>query len=86
MSDLEEPQKKKVCYEKRVIVILENAPLETVKVTLYLKIPISCKFIYKVGKDYQLLDGDKHKHLSKKYKKDMSMYRPDITHQVCMVL
>jgi len=53
--------------EKRLIVILENAALETVK----------------VGKQYELLNCDKHRGLIKKFKKerDVSKCRPDITHQ-----
>ena len=35
-----------------------------------------------VGKEYQLMSSDKHKELMKKYKKDPSLIRPDITHQV----
>jgi len=56
--------------EKRLIVILERASLETVK----------------VGKNYELLNCDKHKHLIKKYKKDASACRPDITHQCLLML
>lgn len=56
--------------EKRLIVILEKASLETVK----------------VGKQYELLNCDKHKHLMKKYKKDASLCRPDITHQCLLML
>lgn len=50
----------------RLIVILENASLETVK----------------VGKDYQLLNCDDHRTLLRKRKRDPAEYRPDITHQV----
>jgi len=58
--------------EKRLIVILENSSLETVK----------------VGKQYELLNCDKHKGLIKKFKKerDVSMCRPDITHQALLNL
>ncbi|XP_046380529.2 ribosomal RNA small subunit methyltransferase NEP1-like [Haliotis rufescens] len=56
--------------EKRLIVILENASLETVK----------------VGKQFELLNCDRHRHLSKKFKKDISQYRPDITHQCLLML
>ncbi|KAK7087185.1 ribosomal RNA small subunit methyltransferase NEP1-like isoform X2 [Littorina saxatilis] len=50
---------------KRLIVILEHASLETVK----------------VNKQFELLNCDKHKNLGRKVKKDISQCRPDITHQ-----
>ncbi|CAH1785362.1 unnamed protein product, partial [Owenia fusiformis] len=56
--------------QKRLIVVLEQASLETVK----------------VGKQHELLNCDKHKHLMKKYKKDTSKCRPDITHQCLLML
>ncbi|XP_050409259.1 ribosomal RNA small subunit methyltransferase NEP1 [Patella vulgata] len=56
--------------EKRLIVVLEKASLETVK----------------TGKSYELLNCDRHKHLSKKFKKDISQCRPDITHQCLLML
>ncbi|ESO97730.1 hypothetical protein LOTGIDRAFT_208870 [Lottia gigantea] len=56
--------------EKRLVVVLENASLETVK----------------TGKSYELLNCDRHKHLSKKFKKDISQCRPDITHQCLLML
>jgi len=42
----------------------------------------------KVGKQYELLNCDKHKGLIKKFKKerDVSMCRPDITHQALLNL
>jgi len=57
-------------HAKRLIVILERSSLETVK----------------VGKVYELLNCDKHKHLMKKYKKEPSACRPDITHQCLLML
>lgn len=39
-----------------------------------------------MGKDYELLTSDKHKGLLKKFRKDPSDYRPDITHQCLMML
>ncbi|CAG2228292.1 EMG1 [Mytilus edulis] len=56
--------------EKRVIVILERASLESVK----------------VGKQFELLNCDKHKGLAKKFKRDISQCRPDITHQCLLML
>ncbi|KAL8573326.1 18S rRNA pseudouridine methyltransferase [Nucella lapillus] len=56
--------------EKRLIVILENANLETVK----------------VGKMFELLNCDRHQHLGKKAKRDISQVRPDITHQCLLML
>lgn len=55
---------------KRLIVILEGASLETIK----------------VGKQYELLNCDKHKGQMKKYKKNVSQCRPDITHQCLLML
>ena len=56
--------------EKRLIVILEKSSLETIK----------------VGKQYELLNCDKHKGLMKKHKKEPSDCRPDITHQCLLML
>merc|ERR1712193_157879 len=56
--------------EKRLIVVLENASLETVK----------------VGKSFELLSCDKHKGLLKKPKKEPADCRPDITHQCLLML
>lgn len=53
--------------EKRVIVVLENACLETVK--------------SKKG-NYELLNCDDHISLLKKMNRDWTEVRPDITHQV----
>ena len=55
---------------KRLIVILTNASLETVK----------------VGKSYELLNCDKHKHILRKNKRDLGSSRPDITHQCLLML
>ncbi|XP_041348904.1 ribosomal RNA small subunit methyltransferase NEP1-like [Gigantopelta aegis] len=60
----------KTSCEKRLVVILEKASLETVK----------------IGKQFELLNCDRHKHLTKKFKKDISQYRPDITHQCLLML
>ena len=51
---------------KRLIVILENASLETVK----------------VGAAFQLLNSTDHAHILKKHGRDTINIRPDITHQV----
>ncbi|EGF83744.1 hypothetical protein BATDEDRAFT_84466 [Batrachochytrium dendrobatidis JAM81] len=59
---------------KRLIVVLEQAQLETVK----------------LGKDkeshYALLNVDDHHHLLKKHGRDLSESRPDITHQCLLAL
>ncbi|KAL3858248.1 hypothetical protein ACJMK2_012845 [Sinanodonta woodiana] len=61
---------KKDLKEKRLIIVLEKASLETVK----------------VGKQFELLNCDKHKGLAKKYKRDASQCRPDIVHQCLLML
>lgn len=56
--------------EKRLIVILERASLETVK----------------NGKTFELLNCDDHKGILKKTGRDPADYRPDITHQCLLML
>ena len=57
--------------EKRLIVVLENANLETIK----------------IGKVYELLNCDRHKNHLLKYKRDPNANaRPDITHQCLLML
>ncbi|CAH2322642.1 ribosomal RNA small subunit methyltransferase NEP1 [Pelobates cultripes] len=56
--------------EKRLIVLLEGASLETVR----------------VGKTYELLNCDQHKSLLVKNGKDPGQVRPDITHQSLLML
>jgi rRNA small subunit pseudouridine methyltransferase Nep1 len=57
--------------DKRLIVVLEQANLETIK----------------IGKVYELLNCDKHKNYLLKYKRDPnSNARPDITHQCLLML
>ncbi|KAL8622454.1 hypothetical protein ACOMHN_034119 [Nucella lapillus] len=56
--------------EKRLIVILENASLETVK----------------AGKVFELLNCDRHKNLGRRAKRDISQCRPDIAHQCLLML
>ncbi|KAL5017358.1 hypothetical protein ScPMuIL_006947 [Solemya velum] len=60
----------KTSNEKRLVVVLEHASLETVK----------------VGKQFELLNCDKHKNVAKKFKRDISKCRPDITHQCLLML
>ncbi len=60
----------KVRATKRLIVVLENACLESVK----------------VGSSYELLNCDKHKQQIIKYKKDPANCRPDILHQCLLML
>ncbi|KAG5331102.1 NEP1 methyltransferase, partial [Acromyrmex heyeri] len=56
--------------EKRLIVILENSQLESVK----------------VGNSFELLNCDDHTNILKKYKRDPGTCRPDITHQCLLML
>jgi len=75
-SSLPPPNKKmlkppgKGSSEKRLIVILENAQLESGK----------------VGKTMELLCADKHGTFLRKNGKDPSLFRPDITHQCLLML
>lgn len=62
--------KSRVGDDKRLIVVLENACLETVK----------------VGSAYELLNCDRHKQQIIKFKKDPSNCRPDILHQCLLML
>ncbi|KAL5466726.1 hypothetical protein EMCRGX_G030874 [Ephydatia muelleri] len=55
---------------KRLIVILEKASLETVK----------------VGKKFELLNCDDHKRELTKFGRDLSSVRPDIAHQCLLML
>nr|WCZ58793.1 ribosomal RNA small subunit methyltransferase NEP1 [Seculamonas ecuadoriensis] len=76
MSEFErkEPSLASTPHEKdtkrRLVVVLENACLETAKI---------------VG-EYQLLNYDQHKNFLGKYRKDPKLYRPDITHQCLLTL
>lgn len=56
--------------EKRLIVVLESANLETVK----------------AGKGYGLLNVDDHASILRKLNRDFSTARPDITHQSLLML
>ncbi|XP_075071905.1 ribosomal RNA small subunit methyltransferase NEP1 [Mixophyes fleayi] len=56
--------------QKRLIVLLEGASLETVR----------------VGKTYELLNCDQHKSILVKNGKDPGTVRPDITHQCLLML
>lgn len=63
--------KKLKSAEKRLIVVLEQANLETIK----------------IGKVYELLNCDRHKNHLLKYKRDPNTNaRPDITHQCLLML
>ncbi|VDK37017.1 unnamed protein product [Gongylonema pulchrum] len=55
---------------KRLIVILEKCSLENAK----------------VGKDYVILSSDKHANFIRNQKKDPADFRPDILHQVYLLL
>uniref|UniRef100_UPI00398F86D8 ribosomal RNA small subunit methyltransferase NEP1 n=1 Tax=Pristiophorus japonicus TaxID=55135 RepID=UPI00398F86D8 len=56
--------------ERRLVVVLEGAALETVK----------------VGKTFELLNCDKHKSIILKHGRDPGAIRPDITHQSLLML
>ncbi|XP_057665255.1 ribosomal RNA small subunit methyltransferase NEP1 [Diorhabda carinulata] len=56
--------------EKRLIIILEGAQLETVK----------------VGSKFELLNCDDHTHILKSNNRDVGSCRPDITHQCLLML
>ncbi|XP_028984916.1 ribosomal RNA small subunit methyltransferase NEP1 [Betta splendens] len=56
--------------EKRLVVVLEGASLETVK----------------VGKKFELLNCDQHKNIIIKSGRDLGNIRPDITHQCLLML
>ena len=56
--------------EKRLIIVLESANLETIK----------------FGKGYGLLNVDEHSGILKKLGRDFSTARPDITHQSLLML
>ncbi|KAL7638154.1 UNVERIFIED_CONTAM: hypothetical protein RMT77_011779 [Armadillidium vulgare] len=56
--------------DKRLIVVLERANLETVK----------------TGRAYELMNCDDHINLIRKFKKDPANYRPDILHQCLLML
>jgi rRNA small subunit pseudouridine methyltransferase Nep1 len=62
--------------KKRVIVVLENATLETVKV----------RHGKKDDSSYQLLNCDDHTHLLKRAGREVAEMRPDITHQCLLTL
>ncbi|XP_064415436.1 ribosomal RNA small subunit methyltransferase NEP1 [Latimeria chalumnae] len=56
--------------ERRLVVVLEGATLETVK----------------VGKTFELLNCDKHKSIILKNGRELGRVRPDITHQSLLML
>ncbi|CAH1363674.1 hypothetical protein MTP99_000013 [Tenebrio molitor] len=56
--------------EKRLIIILENAQLETVK----------------VGNKFELLNCDDHVNILKSHGRSQTLFRPDITHQCLLML
>ena len=56
--------------EKRLIVVLENAQLETAK----------------IGQGFELLTGDDHASFLKRHNRDPAECRPDIAHQCLLML
>ena len=67
---LEQTSKTAGKEEKRLIVVLEDAPLETVK----------------SGKGFGLLNVDEHAHILRKVGREFTSARPDITHQCLLML
>ncbi|KAI6174558.1 hypothetical protein M3Y97_01003900 [Aphelenchoides bicaudatus] len=59
---------------KKLIVILENCPLETAQISAL------------VGKEYEILRSDKHISFIKRHNKDPADFRPDILHQCLLML
>lgn len=78
--------------EKRLIVVLENAQLETVKVTKIIVTMINyCLQFYfvlyfQVGKTFELLNPDEHGHILRKHNREIGDCRPDIAHQCLLML
>lgn len=75
--------------DKRLIVVLENASLETVKVRVcYSTLGFFwyCGIFYKVGRKFELLNCEDHKKELSKHGRDISSARPDISHQCLMML
>lgn len=76
--------------EKRLIIILEDAQLETVKVScLVHPLGILCIdffYIKQVGNKFDLLNCDDHAHILKNNNRDVGSCRPDITHQCLLML
>ena len=70
LSRLERTNKAQKKDEKRLIVVLESANLETVK----------------TAKGFGLLNADEHQGVLRKHGKDFSDARPDITHQCLLML
>ena len=67
--------------------VSRNALYKCTMLTFLLTYCLTVKFfllhlLCQVGQKYELLNCDKHKALAKKLKKDISMCRPDIVHQV----
>ncbi|XP_065827438.1 ribosomal RNA small subunit methyltransferase NEP1-like [Oscarella lobularis] len=74
-EDEEKPKPAKIpkttkASDKRLIVVLENCSLETVK----------------CGKKFELLNCDDHKSILRRNGRDLSSARPDITHQCLLML
>ena len=85
--------------ERRLVVILEGASLETVKVKCcdpHVFTPITASYLkantcvllpfvfLQVGKTFELLNCDQHKNMIIKTGRDPGHIRPDITHQVTL--
>jgi hypothetical protein len=70
VTDVEEELKQAAAGKQSVIFVLENASLEAGK----------------VGKNYELLNCDDHVNFLRRHGKDPAQYRPDICHQVWLVV
>ncbi|KFD52154.1 Nep1 ribosome biogenesis protein [Trichuris suis] len=70
MASLPKRQRTVAPDEKKLIVVLENAQLESAK----------------VGNSLELLASHKHANFLRKLKRDPADYRPDITHQSLLML
>lgn len=77
---------------KRLVVILEKASLETVKVlALYIEtlvplLKLDLTQNYQVGRKFELLNCDDHRKEISKSGRDIASARPDISHQSLMML
>lgn len=73
---------------KRLIVVLSNASLETIKVSHNSSRVVApgrpgANAIVAKDEKYTLLNSDEHIGIMRKMNRDISDARPDITHQVC---
>lgn len=81
--------------QKRLIVVLENASLETIKVngesltqksTHMQENFIIILYFIQMGKKFELMNSEDHGHQLVKHGRDLASARPDISHQCLMML